>query len=425
MDMIAPSRPASEAGRASVSARLAVLGGSLLVALPLAMWVANRSAPLVLALSALAFAAACILAEGWRAPAQRLLGLLRRPLGLALGAFLLWSLVTLAWSHRPSSGFAAWGELALPLACGAVIAASGLFRPGPAMSRALAVSIVVAVVLMLAELATSLSVRVMLDIGKQQGFIFNRPILTCLMLSAAAVAVLRAGTRRRDALLAALVVLAVGWACFRSESGAAALGFILMTLVWVAARLLPRLTLWSVMAGFAATMALAPMMGRFGDVALPPALHERLANSHSRDRVDIWLSFGEAAMARPLLGAGFGTTPTLDRHPVALAVSEPHRPLLAVGHPHNAPLQAWVETGAIGAGLLAFAGLAFLSRLRRLRAQDLAPRLALFSAAFGIASVAHGAWQGWWIAALTVAALWLLAALPPGPGRTGASTADL
>ncbi len=422
MEMIVPSRPASGAGHASVSARLATLGGVLLVALPLAMWIANRSAPLVLALSALSFGAACILAEGWRAPARRLLLFLRGPVGLSLVAFLCWSLVTLTWSHRLFPGLAALGELALPLACGAVIATSRLLQPSLSLNRALALSICAAAMLMTAELATHLSVRTMLDIGRQQGFIINRPILTCLILSSPALVMLLAGpgTRRLDVLLVGLVVLAVGWICFGADSGAAGLGFILMALVWIAARVLPRLTLWAVMAGFAATMAFAPVIGRIVDAALPPSLHERLANSHSRERADIWLSFGEAAMARPLFGAGFATTPTLDRHPVARAVSEPHRLLLAVGHPHNAPLQAWVETGAIGAGLLAFAGLALLSRLRRLRARDLAPRLALFSAAFGIASVAHGAWQGWWIAALTVAALWLMAPLPLEPARASA-----
>ncbi|OYW68361.1 MAG: hypothetical protein B7Z40_03170 [Bosea sp. 12-68-7] len=394
-------------------ARLAALGSALLVAMPLVMWIANRSAPLVLALATVAFVAAGLTAEGWRPAWRRLAAILRSPIGLALGGFMLLALISLAWSHRPAQGLAAWGEFVLPAACGAAIMASGRFRPGRRCARALAGAIIVAIVFMMAELATGLSLRATLEIGRHQSYIFNRPVLTCLMLSAAVYALLRGGAvaTRWDAALLGLLVLAVAWACFGSDSGAAGLGFLVMVSVGLTARFAPRFALAAVAAGFAATMALAPIMGRFGDAALPPALHERLASSHSRERVDIWLSFGEAALAHPLFGTGFATTPTLDRHPVALAVSEPRRWLLAVGHPHNAPLQAWVETGAIGAGLLGFAGLAFLFRLRRLRAQDLAPRLALFSAAFAIASVAHGAWQGWWIAALAAAALWLSA--PP------------
>jgi O-antigen ligase len=392
--------------------RLAALGGALLVALPLAMWIANRSAPLMLALATAAFCAAALTAEGWWPPLRRAAGVVRSPIGLALCAFLLWSLVTLAWSHRPLQGLMAWGELALPLACGVVIAASGRFRPTPALGRALALAIVAAAALMMLELATGLAVRRALDIGRQETFVFNRPVLICLLLAPVALAALRsgrAGGRATDIGLGVLVALVIAWACLGAESGAAGLGLLVMVAVAIIARLAPRLALVAVMVGFAATMALAPVMGRLTDAVLPSSLHQRLANSHSRERVDIWLSFGDAALARPLGGAGFGTSPTLDRHPVAQAVPEQRRAMLAVGHPHNAPLQAWAETGIVGVALLAFAGLAFLHRLRRLPPSELAPRLALFASAFAIAAVAHGAWQGWWIAGLTVAALWLVA----------------
>lgn len=394
--------------------RLARLGMSLLIALPLGMWIANRSAPLFLGLAALCFLASAVAAEGWASFLQRLRKAVGTPIGLALGGFLLWALVSIAWSHRMGPSLAMWGELALPVASGFVIAAGGRFRPGRAESRALAIAIVLAAVLMMAELATGLSVRIALDIGKQVTFIFNRPVLVCLILLPAAVAglSLRRNGGGLDWMLAAVAVVAVAMICFDSESGAAGLGFLILALAWLAARLLPRLTLALVALGFVATMSLAPVIGRLGDEALPQALHERLANSHSRDRVDIWLSFGEAIRARPLLGSGFGTSPTLDRHPVALEVSPPRRQLLAVGHPHSAPVQAWVETGAIGAALLTFAGLALLWRLKDLPARDLAPRLALAASAFGVATVAHGAWQGWWIAALALAVLWFVCGLP-------------
>jgi len=352
--------------------------------------------------------------EGWRGFLRRILELLRSPVGIGLSGFLLWSLVTVAWSHRPAQSLAAWGELALPMASGLAIAASSRFRPGRVESRALAVALIAAAAFMLAELATDLSVRTALGIGKQVTYIFNRPALTCLMLLPVAVAGLLAARGRSllDWLLCGVLVLVVGALSFDSESGAAAFGLLILLASWLAARLLPRLTLVLVALGFFATMVLAPVMGRLGDEALPASLHQRLANSHSRDRVDIWLSFGEAIMARPLQGSGFGTSPTLDRHPVALEVSPPRRQLLAVGHPHSASVQAWVETGAVGAMFIAFAGLAFLWRMRQLAAPALAPRLALAAAAFGVATVAHGAWQGWWIAALALAAAWLYRAVP-------------
>ncbi|HEV7259547.1 MAG TPA: O-antigen ligase family protein [Bosea sp. (in: a-proteobacteria)] len=399
--------------------RLAALGTGLLVLIPLAMWLANRSAPLVLGLAAGCFAASAIVAEGAHPFLVRLRACLRGPGALALCAFVAWSLATLAWSHRPVPGLAAWGELVLPLAFGLAIAASGRFRPGIDASRALALALIAAAVFMMAELASGLALRIWLGIGKQEGFVFNRPALTCLVLSAAVLpGLLRPAAMGRDRLLALLVLLALVALAFQSDSGATGFGLAIMAVTWLTARVLPRLTLSAVALGFAATMLLAPVTGRLVDASLPPALHEKLAGSHTRERTDIWLSFGEAILARPLLGSGFGTSSTLDRHPVALAVSPPHRPMLAVGHPHSAPMQAWVETGAVGAALLAFAGFAFLYRLRHLPARDLAPRLALTASAFAVASVAHGAWQGWWIAALVAAAIWLWAGAA-GQGRDG------
>jgi O-antigen ligase len=411
---------AATAGDASrLPRRLVALGTALLVLIPLAMWLANRSAPLVLGLAAGCFAAAALVAEGLHPFLSRLRAWLRGPVGLSLCAFVAWSLATLAWSHRPLPGLSAWAELVLPLAFGLAIAASGRFRPDIDTDRALALALIAAAVFMMAELASDLLLRVRLGIGKQQGFIFNRPALTCLVLSAAVLpGLLRPAAMRRDRLLAGLVLLAIAALAVNSDSGATGFGLAIMAVIWLAARVLPRLTLSAVALGFAATMLLSPVTGRLVDASVPPALHERLAGSHTRERVDIWLSFGEAILARPLLGSGFGTSSTLDRHPVALEVSPPHRPMLAVGHPHSAPTQAWVETGAVGAALLVFAGLAFLYRLRDVPARDLAPRLALAASAFAIASVAHGAWQGWWIAALATAAVWLWAGAA-GQGRDG------
>lgn len=391
------------------------LGAGCLVALPLAMWLANRSAPLMLALSGAAFLAALWQRDALSELSQPLRRALTSPIGLALGAFLIWSLVSLAWSHRPAQGLAMWGELALPLACGLVIALAGGLRPGLGLSRALAIAIILASGMIMLELASGLSQRAALGIGRPYGFIFNRPVLTCVVLMAAALPSLlhRGKTRPRDAGLAVVLVAALGGLAILADSGAAVLGFGVLLLVWALALLAPRLTLAAVALGFAATMALAPVLGLLADAALPPALHKTLAQSHTRERVAIWLSFGQAIRAAPLFGSGFGASAALESHPVAARVAPEHREMLAVGHPHSAPMQAWVETGIVGAACLAFAGLALLWRLRALASRDLAPRLALFSMAFSVASVAHGAWQGWWIAVLATAAVWLWVGLGP------------
>jgi O-antigen ligase len=380
------------------------------------MWLANRSAPLLFGLSAAALLAAACFSEGLPPVLRRLRLILASPIGIALALFLVWALISVAWSHRVAPGLAMWGELALPLICGLGLVASRQLQLTPRFYRALALALIAAAVLMMLELSIGLSQRVMLGLGKgvNRTDVFNRPVLTSLILTAA---VLPALWRQRtggsfDRVLCILTALLVALATLVSESGAAKLGLLILAVTWGLALLAPRLTLALVAIGFTMTMLTAPVIGRLVDGVMPETLHRQLASSHSRARVDIWLSFGEAIRVHPLIGSGFGATAALENHPVAQKVSVEHREMLAVGHPHSAPIQAWTETGAIGAALLGFAGLACLWRLRRLRPGVLAPRLALFAAAFGVASVAHGAWQGWWIASLAAGAALLWLSLP-------------
>lgn len=400
--------------------RLVRAGTVLLVVMPLAMWLANRSAPLLLGLAGLCFLAAA-LADG-RAPAvlRRLRDLSLTPIGLALGGFLLWSLVSILWSHRPLASLAMWGELVIPLACGLAIAASGRFQPRPAWLRALAFAIILACILVMIELASGLSQRAALGIGKLMGFVFNRPAITALVLAVPTIHGLwnlPAG-RRSDRILAVILALAVAICALRSESASARLGVAVCALCWLLSAYWPRFTLSAVACAFVVTFAMAPVLGVAAQNWLPSLILNRFAVMTGQARIDIWRSFGEVVRVRPVAGAGFGTSASMEQHPVAAAVAPEHRTLLGVGHPHDMPLQAWAETGGVGAGILVLAGLLLLARLRRLPAREMAPRVALFAGAFAISVVGHGAWQGWWIAVLGAAILWF------GPGAVAPQGED-
>lgn len=371
----------------------------------------------MLALAAAALLSAGLLSDGPSALLRRARSALSGPVGLCLTVFLIWALVSTTWSHRIVPALAMWGELVLPLACGVAIMISRQLKPDIVFARALALALIGASVLMLLELWFGLEARIALGLGKgiNRTDVFNRPVLTCLILAAVVLPLLwtQARAQGRDRVLAIATALAVVSAIALSESGSAKFGLVILVVGWVATLLLPRLMLAAVALGFLATMLTAPVIGELVDKTMPASLHQKLADAHSRERVDIWLSFGEAARARPLMGAGFGASATLDKHPVAQSVSPPHREMLAASHPHSAAMQAWVETGALGALLLTIAGLGFLAQLRRLPPVELAPRLALFAATFAVASVGHGAWQGWWIAALAMAATLFFLAMPP------------
>ena len=393
------------------SAPWVALGYGLLAATPLAMWLANRSAPLLLALAAGCFVAAALIDGRPAELSGRLRRMMATPIGIAIGAFLLWSLISVVWSPRPVASLRDLGEFSVPIACAAAIAASGRFRPPLPWLRALAIATILACLLCIIELASGLSQRAALGLGKLMAFVFNRPAITALVLAFPVVHGLwsAAGRRASDRVLAVMVVLAVIALALRSESASARLGLAVGASCWLAASFWPRVARWVVGIGFVVTLTLAPILGMLAQDYMPATLLKRLPPMTGQARIDIWQSFGEAARARPLIGAGFGTSPTLDQNPVAALVSPERRALLAVGHPHDMPLQAWVETGAVGALLIGIAGLLLLARLGRLPPREAAPRLALFAAAFAISVVGHGAWQGWWLAVLGGAALWFSA----------------
>lgn len=406
--------------RGLLPSRLIGVGVALMVLMPVAMWLANRSSTLLLGLAVIPFVAVAAV-SGWVGDfAGRMWRLLATPLGLAIAAFLAWAFVSILWSHRPLASLRAWGELVLPIAFALTIAASGRFRPQPAWLRALALAIIVACLLAIIELASGLSQRAALGIGKLWSFVFNRPAITALVLAVPTIHGLWSlpGARRSDRILAIVLALAVTALALRSESSSARLGVAVCALCWGLSALWPRLTLTAAGCGFLLAMIVAPILGIAAQNWLPSLILNRFAVMTGQARIDIWHSFGEVARARPLAGAGFGTSASMQDHPVAVEVVAEHRQLLGAGHPHDMPLQAWAETGAVGAGILIVAGLLLLTRLRRLPAREMAPRLALFAGAFAISVVGHGAWQGWWIAVLGAAVLWF------GPGAAASQGED-
>ena len=83
--------------------------------------------------------------------------------------------------------------------------------------------------------------------------------------------------------------------------------------------------------------------------------------------------------------------------------------MLAIGHPHNAPLQIWVELGAVGAALALAVLLLLLREVARQPLPAASASLSLIGGVAAVALVGHGAWQGWWAAAIGGAILWMLA----------------
>jgi O-antigen ligase len=372
--------------------------------LPVAMAVAHRSSPLVLAVAAVLAVLALGLEQGWTALQRELAASLASPLGRAVLAFLVWSVLSLAWSEFPGLSLQALLEFWLPVACALVLSLVLPTRVPRWGVWFLTGTLAIACVMIILELRTGLELRRAVGM-RSHTFIFNRSVLTALVVLVPVLAGLRLhgpGGWLGGVGLAALA----GAAIAQSESGAAVLGAAVAAGTAAAAFAAPRLMVRLAAVAVVLTFTLAPVLGPIGDRLIPPAVHTHLANSHSRDRIDIWNSFGAAIREGPWIGFGFGVSPRMGESVVAAAVAPERRELLAVGHPHNAAVQIWTELGLVGAALAALILLLVLKAMSRFPRRDLAPMLALLAGAAAVALVGHGAWQGWWSAAIGTAVVW-------------------
>lgn len=390
--------------------RLAAGAGLALALAPLAMALASRSLPAVLA-AALLLGAGSAWLSGAPGPMRRAWWTSARR-GAALAFAGLLALLGLSAAR---AGFAGYGEAAF---CAALAAAAVLVLP-PVLPRwtmaALAAGMIAALGLIAYELSTGLAARHALGL-RPNSFIFNRPVVVCVLLLWPVGLALMGGPPRHRALglaLAATVVAVAGL----SESGSAtfglAIGAAAAAFAFAAPRLAVRLAMVATVAGF----ALAPVAGAVADRLLPERVHQAYAESNTRARIEIWRDFGATIPFAPVLGHGFNITRAMADHPVAGQVPPERARLLGAGHPHNAVLQVWVELGAAGA-LAALAGcLAVLGVIGRTSRRGVALRLAAYATIFSIAYVSHGAWQGWWIAAIGLVAVLFRSGAPSGAGE--------
>lgn len=120
-------------------------------------------------------------------------------------------------------------------------------------------------------------------------------------------------------------------------------------------------------------------------LAARPLLAAQLPQSWA-ERVSYWLHAAQRIAEHPLRGWG-------------LDASRTFAPQIQL-HPHNGPLQAWLELGSLGALALAAFWLLAFRRLGRGEGRDLVAAAAGASAAvyllFGF--VNFGLWQEWWLA---------------------------
>lgn len=360
--------------------------------LPIAMVAANRSAVLVAGLAALCAVGGVVQAGRLREIQAFFLKNWSHGATLALVAFgYVWS--SALWAHHFTASLFSLGEFTLAALPGVVLLAAWRVEAPERLGLFLAAGLIAAALITIVDLATDMAIRVRLGV-RPQNYVLNRSVMTQLVLLWPMALCLKGRARWLGGLAALCVAIAV----FRAESTSAVLGLIAGAGALLLARFAPKLAIISVFSAACVLLMVAPWVGDLVHSALPSSFHQKMAQSHSDDRVRIWQSYGAAVAVRPIFGAGFNASARLAEDPEVETVPVSLRTLLGAGHPHNAYLQIWVDLGAFGA-LLALIALFFTAiAVMRLPA---APRMlatGLAASVLAIAGVSHGAWQGWWIA---------------------------
>jgi O-antigen ligase len=411
------------------SARLAAGVALLVAALPIAMALANRSAPVLLLLASVITVACLVTEAGWKIIGSGFAALKRSPVAWASAAFIGLTLLSTGWSADRTESWRTLEEGVIPLLAGVVLLCF-LPRVAPHWTGlAVALGVIVAGLISIGELRSGMPIRKALHL-RAMAFEYNRPVLTLLALFwplSALVFPARGasalGSRAPDSIsdrasrpilsafgskatkVVLLLALAVAtMAIWTSQSGTAMFAQALSIIAALLASRFPRALLIAL--GIGVSVVFASVFA-FGDLAwrlLPDSTYELLAWAHAADRVEIWRSFGAAALFHPLLGTGIGTSVTLGDAGVAQEVASGFRRMLSVGHPHNGYLQIGVELGAVGCAIAIAIVLLILRSWWDLSGPPLWSRIGLFTMIAAAMLVGHGAWQAWWLAVTFVAA---------------------
>ncbi|MGQ0675388.1 MAG: O-antigen ligase family protein [Rhodospirillales bacterium] len=382
---------------------------ALFVAPPLAVYAPAAMAPLaVLAALAIILAAAI----------NRRLPALGAP--IVFGLLLLvavWGALTALWSIRPDESLKRALQLAGIFFAGCVLigGAGGLGAPQRRRVAVMAAwGVALALALILVERLSGDVLRRLVEPGYESSdSAMKRASTLLVLLSAAPAAFLWRDGRRGTA---AALIFGVGAATLLLDSISARLAFAAAALFAALAWRLPRIAAGLLAACIAAAILLAPVAARLlpGPHLQDAAERGRLPASAAH-RAMIWRYAAGKIAERPLLGFGLDTARSLpdarttirwDMGPQPPAAPRYSTVVQMPLHPHNAPLQWWMELGLPGALLGAAVALLALAAAQRggLDRADRAAATGLVAAGMTVAIVSYGAWQSWWLLTMFLAA---------------------
>jgi O-antigen ligase len=204
----------------------------------------------------------------------------------------------------------------------------------------------------------------------------------------------------RSAAVAVLGLVSVAAAAVASDTTAVAAALGAALLVTGVALLAPRITASAVSFGGAALFLAGPLIGWAAAEVLRRGYGPQIPFSWEQ-RLQIWANAGEEIAQAPLLGLGLESgrvTPGT----FELRGFEFDRIGL---HPHSAPLQVWMDMGAVGALAVAavFAVLGVRMARGPLSRVQGAAVAGTLTVGLMIGAASFGLWQEWWLAVLALA----------------------
>lgn len=370
----------------------------------------SLEAPLAMAPALVLLTATVLLPWLWKgASLQATLHNLRHNSLLWLaGLLLVWGLASLIWSPEPRQGAALLPRVVLVLAIGAGFARMLTNLP-PSQLRPVELGLLIGGAIALAWSAIDIVLvdyalsDLLTNAGHSAPNIPKRGLtfLSLLVWPAAYLLGRRYGVFAAIAGAAALTALT-----FASHAGAAKMALLVGGAAFVAAWFVPRIT--AVLAALFLTVSILT-----APVTVPQAIErfDLLAHTEAstRHRLVIWDFVSERALEKPLTGWGFNMARSI---PGGRGVDPLTGGELIPLHPHNAPLQWWVELGLPGALLGLMLTLILLRRAITWppTRTGKATAVATLVSALAISAVGYGAWQLWWLSSLVFAAGAVIAA---------------
>ncbi|WP_170958931.1 O-antigen ligase family protein [Magnetospirillum sp. 15-1] len=348
---------------------------------------------------------------------------LDRHLVLLLATLAAYASLSVLWSDQPLTTVAGSLSLIGTLICGVIVLGTAATLSAEGRQRvelALALGVILGFVA-LAALQFNIRLTAQSEyMTRLRLSLLSRGVIVVSLLLWPTLLVLR----HRPLPSALVAVLATG-TILSSDIGGAKLGLAGGLLCGLAGLAAPRLAGRAMGYGAAILVIAAPFLA----LKLPEPQgvmdHWPQFSTSALHRMVIWNFTAEHIIERPILGWGLessrwipgaddDTRVTVKRNGDDAVMPLTHLPL----HPHNAPLQWWLELGLVGAAILAYGIIRVTGALPA--ALDRASRFTAFGttgAVLAVSCVSFGAWQKWWLAAAWLLASFTVIAIRSGNAR--------